>query len=103
MDRKLTADEKNYPFFPWECITIQLKHRDIDLVIKDEHHMRMVLRYLIYTLNSIDGNKDSSIPLQTYIFKQRKSALVKKKVTFSEQEMKDEIRHQVMIQAAQKY
>jgi len=22
MDRKLTENEKNFPFFPWECLTI---------------------------------------------------------------------------------
>lgn len=25
----------NLPFYSWQCITLQLKHRDVDLVIRD--------------------------------------------------------------------
>ena len=29
-------DTEKCPFWAWECITIQLKHRDIDLIIRKE-------------------------------------------------------------------
>lgn len=29
-------DEKAIPFLSWQCITLQLKHRDVDLVIKNQ-------------------------------------------------------------------
>jgi len=28
--------ESDVPFFAWECLTIKLHHRDIDLVIRKE-------------------------------------------------------------------
>lgn len=51
---------KDLPFFSWECLTIQLDHRDIDLVIRNEEHMDALLRYLIYNMNTIDGVRDSA-------------------------------------------
>jgi hypothetical protein len=32
-------DEKSVPFYQWQCITLQLKHRDVDLVIKEQEDM----------------------------------------------------------------
>lgn len=29
-------DELNFPFYAWECITLVLHHREVDLVIRDE-------------------------------------------------------------------
>jgi len=31
------------PFYSWECLTLQLEHRDVDLVIPDEKHMKMII------------------------------------------------------------
>ena len=28
--------EEQVPFYAWQCITLQLRHRDVDLVIKDD-------------------------------------------------------------------
>ena len=35
------------PFYSWNCITLQLKHRDVDLVIRDGKHMEIFLRFII--------------------------------------------------------
>lgn len=48
------------PFYSWDCITLQLPHRDIDLVIPCEHHMRVLLTFLVYSLKTIDGNRGSA-------------------------------------------
>jgi hypothetical protein len=48
------------PFNSWECITLQLEHRDVDLVIDNEKSMKMFLKILSYKMNSIDGSKDSA-------------------------------------------
>ena len=37
-----------------------LKHRDVDLVIKNEKHMDRFLKFLIFNMNTVDGNKDSA-------------------------------------------
>ena len=48
------------PFYSWNCITLLLKHRDVDLVIKDEKHMSRLLKYLIFHMNTVDGNRNSA-------------------------------------------
>ena len=50
---------KNLPFYSWNCITLQLKNRDVDLVIKHGKHMRTFLEYLVYKMRTLDGIKDS--------------------------------------------
>ena len=34
----------------WNCITLQLKNRDVDLVIQDEKDMKILLKYLVISL-----------------------------------------------------
>ena len=60
MLRKLTnnmesQDLDNLPFFSWNCLTLCLENRDIDLVIHDEAEMVKILKFLIYKLNTVDG------------------------------------------------
>jgi hypothetical protein len=38
------------PFYSWECITLQLEGRDVNLVIKDEGEMMMFLKFLSYEM-----------------------------------------------------
>ena len=39
-----------------------MPHRDVDIVIKDETQMFRVLKFLIYRMRTLDGNKDTAIP-----------------------------------------
>lgn len=48
------------PFYSWECLTLKLGNRDIDLVIRDEANMKMLLKYLIYKIKTIDGQKGTA-------------------------------------------
>lgn len=48
-------DESKIPFLSWQCITLQLKHRDVDLVIKDQTEMDHLLKLLVYEMNTLDG------------------------------------------------
>ena len=48
------------PFHNWECITLELEFRFIDLVIEDMSEMDCFLKYLIYTLRTIDGKRNSA-------------------------------------------
>ena len=50
------------PFYSWQCISLELKDRCVDLVIKNEHNMDMFIRFLILSLNTIDGCKNSAEP-----------------------------------------
>ena len=47
------------PFYSWECITLELENRKIFLVIKNETIMNMFIKFLIHTLHTVDGNRDS--------------------------------------------
>ena len=44
------------PFYSWECITIVIAGREIDLVIKNEACMTMFLKYLVYKMKTVDGS-----------------------------------------------
>jgi len=48
------------PFYCWECLSIETLHRPIELVIKEEKDMDILLKFLIFTLRTIDGNRDSA-------------------------------------------
>ena len=52
------------PFYSWECITLYCGIRDINLVIRNEKRMDEFLKMLIYTLNTVDGNRDSGLKIQ---------------------------------------
>lgn len=51
---------KEFPFHSWNCITLKLGRRDVDLVIKDENQMQIFLKFLIFSLCTLDGTKDSA-------------------------------------------
>ena len=72
MPREKTVKDSSFPFFAWECITLHLKHRDVDLVIRDQRQMDLLLKFLVHSLNTIDGNKDSALSLKKYLIDQTK-------------------------------
>ena len=63
--------KKSLAFKSWECITIILERRDVNLVIKDEQGMNDILTMLIYYTNTIDGNRNSATLMKHNIVKKR--------------------------------
>ena len=53
-------DGNKVPFYSWNCITLIMKHRDVDLVIRNQKHMDRLLKFLVFYMNTVDGNKDSA-------------------------------------------
>lgn len=51
------------PFLAWDCLTIKLPHRDVDLVFKNETDQNQFTKFLIFNLNTIDGSKNTAIPI----------------------------------------
>lgn len=49
-----------FPFFAWQCITLQISGRSVDLVIKDDRDMNVFLRFLVQALNTVDGYVNSA-------------------------------------------
>ena len=76
---KLQFFKNEVPFKSWECITLQLEHRDVDLIIDNEKTMKMFLKILIYKMNTIDGSKDSGKKVKEIIYRGIKKQLAKKK------------------------
>ena len=62
---------REMPFHSWDCLTLQLPHRDIDLVIKNEKHMKMLIEFLVHTLKTMDGSKDSALPMLNLMMEQK--------------------------------
>lgn len=68
----LTKSDKNsVPFYAWECVTLVLKDREIDLVIPNEERMNQFLKLLVYKMQTLDGTKDSAVKLKNELLKQK--------------------------------
>ena len=52
----------NLPFYCWECLTILTPGIDLNLVIKDEVDMNVILEFLTISLRSVDGQRNSALP-----------------------------------------
>ena len=51
------------PFYAWQCLSLRLSHRDVDIVIKNQKDQNNFVKYLIYNMNTSNGYADSAIPL----------------------------------------
>lgn len=49
------------PFYSWECVTLQLKHRDLDLVIRNEDDMNDFLLLILNRMQSLDNIKGTAL------------------------------------------
>lgn len=54
-------DLNKVPFYSWNCLTLNLKNRDIDLVIRDDKDMDKILKFLVYKIQTVDGQRGSAI------------------------------------------
>ena len=55
--------EKNYdnlPWYSWQCISLKLGHREVDIVIKNERSQNKLVKYLLYKLQTVDGRQGSA-------------------------------------------
>lgn len=51
--------ENNLPFHAWNCLSIQLEERDINLVLHRDQDMKILILFLIVKLNTYDGIPNS--------------------------------------------
>ena len=58
-------------------MTIQFKHRDLDLIIRSQKNFVYVVKYLMYSINSFDGTRGSgeTILLQNQMKYKKENAL----------------------------
>lgn len=90
------------PFFPWECITIQLPERDVYLIIKDENLMEQFIKLLIYHMQTVDGNKGSSRAIEHTLYHQYLKEY-KDKGYINKKTIIQKAKHKIMTNTMQKY
>jgi len=47
-------------FHNWDCISLELPGREVNLVIPDMDDMNHLLKFLIYKMRTLDGEKGSA-------------------------------------------
>ena len=64
--------KENYvsPFYAWECLTIILHNREIDLVIPNEEQMTIFLKFLVHEIRTVDGNRNSANGICNRLYKE---------------------------------
>ena len=62
--------QKSIPFNSWNCLTLQMVHRDVDLVIKNEKHMKMIIQCLVHNMKTLDGQRGSAAKILEELRKQ---------------------------------
>jgi len=62
-------------FYAWQCVTLQLTHREVDLVIKKESEMDAFLLVLIHGMNTCDGNKGSAERVKLNLMRKKELAM----------------------------
>lgn len=92
--------EEKVPFYAWQCITILLDNRDIDLVIPNEHHMDKFIQLLIYSAQTLNGEKGSAEALIKHLYDRKIRKLSMKKIpAYQKEKIMAEIRHHIMKKA----
>ena len=51
------------PFYSWQCISLSLGNRDVDIVIKNERVQNNLVKYLLCKLETIEGKAGSASKL----------------------------------------
>lgn len=59
-DSQAPGVKTSFPFFSWQCLTLVFSTRTVDLVIKDDRKMDVLVRFLVQALNTIDGRSGSA-------------------------------------------
>jgi len=75
------------PFCSWQCLTLILSHRAVDLVIRNDKDMEKILKFLICNLKTVDGNRDSGVQLVAALNKQSitKRTTIKERILIEKQ------------------
>jgi len=59
----LSKDLDKLPFYIWDCLTLQLKKSQVDIVVPSGEDMNKILTLLIYRLRTVDGSRNTAVPL----------------------------------------
>ena len=100
MRKHIISSDKQFqekvPFKSWNCITLYMKHREVDLVVKNDKEMDMLLKILILNLKTADGNRDSGLGLLSALYKQAMSHFKHTPTLKQVEKINNRISHQLM-------
>lgn len=105
MDKKKFASDP--PFYAWDCITLQVKNKwNVHLIIRCEKTMEKFIKLLIHHIQTINGQRLTSVNVKEQIFKRviknikkRGNSIDNKK----EEEIRKQIEHDIMCQVFTRY
>ena len=64
------SEVKYAPFYSWNCLTIDVGYREINLVIRGDSNLQKILKFLIYNLRTLDGKKGTADKILNKLNKQ---------------------------------
>lgn len=76
----MNLQEDKIAFYSWQCITLQLKDREVDLVVPNEQDMNDLLELLIDALNTTNGFRDSANNIKQQMHEQKYKREIKRQI-----------------------
>jgi hypothetical protein len=70
-----TIKDSDMPFFSWQCLTLNMKHRDVDVVIQNEQEMEDFITLIIWSMKSVNNSRDSAKSIYKQLRRQRMNSL----------------------------
>ena len=56
----MREDLEDLPFYSWQCLTLVLQRREVNLVIPDKDQLEMLLKFLIHKMRTLNGSKGTA-------------------------------------------
>lgn len=89
------------PFFSWQCITLELENRSVDLVIKDEEDMMNFIKFLILKLDTINTIKNTAAKVRHALYREMRKIPEKKDIP--RKDLKIECQYSILRKVYLKY
>jgi len=70
-----TIKDSDMPFFSWQCLTLNMKHRDVDVVIQDDKDMEDFITLITWSMKSVNNSRDSAKSIYRQLRRQRMNSL----------------------------
>lgn len=67
---KENIEENDLFIRSWNCFTLNLQDRDVNLMMEDDYDTKLLLKFLIFSLRTMDGQRDSGLKLFNILKKQ---------------------------------
>ena len=55
----MKKNDPNIPFYSWQCVTLNVVNRDVDLIIEDDKDMNEFLMLISHRINTVNNYRDT--------------------------------------------